>query len=126
MSKFNSKQDRIKMESAFIKHLINKHEEVDINNVNFEDMYSVKVVRAYSKVLTRCVDEGTFIAEHKGELLNSKSEWRQPRIIRNVIQSGGAEMAGGGNGFLRAGGQDGGVSVEGGEAVPPPLNPRVF
>ena len=26
VSKFNSKQDRIKMESAFIKHLINKHE----------------------------------------------------------------------------------------------------
>ena len=87
---------------------------------------SVKVVRAYSKVLTRCVDEGTFIAEHKGELLNSKSEWRQPRIIRNVILSGGAEMAGGGNGFLRAGGQDGGVRVEEVAAVAPPLNPRVF
>ena len=64
----------------------------------------MKVVRAYSKVLTRCVDEGTFIAEHKGELLNSKSEWRQPSIIRNVILCGGAEMAGGGlgNGFLGA------------------------
>ena len=103
-------------------------EDVDINNMNFEDMYSVKVVRAYSKVLTRCVDEGTFIAEHKGELLNSKSEWRQPRIIRNVILSGGAEMAGGrvGNGFLRAGGQEVGVRVEEVAAVAPPLNPRVF
>ena len=59
VSKFNSKQEKIKMESAFIKHLINKHVDVDINNVKFEDVYSVKVVRAYSKVLTRCVDEGT-------------------------------------------------------------------
>ena len=48
-----------------------------------------------------------FIAEHKGELLNSKCEWRQPSIIRNVIVSGGVEMARGGlgTGFLGIGGQ---------------------
>ena len=116
ISKFNSKQEKTKMESAFIKHLVNKHEDVDINHVKFEDVFSVKVVRAYSKVLTRCVDEGTFIAEHKGELLNSKSEWHQPSIIRNVIVSGGAEVVGGEQGRGR-GGQDGGGRVEGGVDV---------
>ena len=60
-----------------------------------------------------------FIAEHKGELLNSKLEWRQPSIIRNVIVSGGVEMARGGmgTGFLGYGGQDGGVWVDWGGAL---------
>ena len=31
----------------------------------------------------------------KGELLNSKTEWHQPRIIRTTVHTGGAEMAGG-------------------------------
>lgn len=115
VSKFNSKKDDVKKDSAFIKHLMNKHKEVDINTVNFEDVYDVKVIRAYRKVFTRGVDEGTNIGAHDGELLNSKSEWRQPSIIRNVIVSGGAEVLAGvqGGSFPRAGSSR---SAEGGVA----------
>ena len=37
--------------------------------------------------MNRGVEEGTFVLYHEGEVLNSKIEWRQPKI--------GAEMAGG-------------------------------
>ena len=98
ISKFNSKKDHIKKDSAFIKHLINKHKEVNIDKVKLKDVYDVRVIRAYRKVFTRGVDEGTNIGAHKGDLLNSKSEWRQPSIIRNVIVSGGADVLTGGQG----------------------------
>ena len=52
----------------------------------------MKVVKAYRKVMTRLVDEGTRITAQKGESLKSKSEWHQLRTIRNIIVSGGAEM----------------------------------
>ena len=35
------------------------------------------------------------MVNHEGEVLNSKNEWRQPKIIRTTILQGGAEMAGG-------------------------------
>ena len=50
-------------------------------------------MKAYQKVFTRLVDEGTNIAKHAGCVLNSKTEWHQPKIIRNVIIQGGAEVA---------------------------------
>ena len=36
-----------------------------------------------------------FIINYEGEILNSKTEWHQPKIIRTTILQGGAEMAGG-------------------------------
>ena len=45
---------------------------------------------------------------HNGEVLNSKTEWNQPRIIRTTIVQGGAEMVGGRVlPFQRDGGQEG-------------------
>ena len=43
---------------------------------------------------TRLVEEGTFIASHNGELLNSKSEWHQAKVVRTTTQvvQGGAEV----------------------------------
>ena len=73
--KFNSKQDHIKKDSAFIKHLINKHKEVNIDKVKLKDVYDVRVIKAYRKVFIRGVVEGTNIGAHEGDLLNSKSEW---------------------------------------------------
>ena len=98
--------------------MLNFHQEVDINTLKFEDIYDVKVLRAYRKPLTRGVDEGTNIGAHEGELLNSKSEWRQPSIIMNVIISGGAEVVAGGQGPIsqRTGHQGvAGVEMTGGE-----------
>ena len=46
-------------------------------------------------VMTRGAEEGTFIVNHEGDVLNSKIEWRQPKIIWTTILQGGAKMAGG-------------------------------
>ena len=45
-------------------------------------------------MFTRLADDGTNIAKHAGPVLNSKTEWHQPKIIRNVIIQGGVEVAG--------------------------------
>ena len=83
----------------------NKHENVDTVTEIFENLHDVKVVKTYRKGITRLVDEGKRIAAQ--ESLNSKSEWHQPRIIHNVIASGGAEMVAGRGpeDFLRTGRQ---------------------
>ena len=45
--------------------------------------------------MTRNIEEGTFIVNYEGEILNSKNEWHQPKIIRTTVVQGGAEMVGG-------------------------------
>ena len=45
--------------------------------------------------MTRQTEEGTFMINTQGELLNSKTEWHQPKIVRTTIYTGGAELAGG-------------------------------
>ena len=60
-----------------------------------------------------CVEEGTYIANHGGELLNSKSEWHQAKLIRTttrVVQGGADSLRQQG-----AGGRVGGVGQGGGD-----------
>ena len=45
--------------------------------------------------MTRQTEEGTFMINTVGELLNSKTEWHQPQIVRTTIHTVGAELAGG-------------------------------
>ena len=47
------------------------------------------------KIDARQTEEGTFMVNIKRELLNSKTEWHQPKIVRTTIHTGGAELAGG-------------------------------
>ena len=93
LSKFNSKTEHIRKESAFIKHLENSHGGRSPEK-EFSDYFNIEILKSYNKAFTKCVEEGTFIASHKGEVLNSKSEWHQAKIVRTtttVIQ-GGAEI----------------------------------
>ena len=88
MSKLNSKSEKIRSESAFYKHLMNSHWGKS-DEKTFSDSFEIKILKAYQKPLTMLVEEGTFISNHKGELLNSKNEWHKAKIIRtktNVIQ----------------------------------------
>ena len=55
----------------------------------------MEIVKAYNKPMSRQTEEGTFMINIKGELLNSKTEWHQPKLIRTTIHTGGAELAGG-------------------------------
>ena len=90
-SKFRSKLLHIREGSAFYIHMINEHEDVCLVNEPIDKFFEVNVLKAYQSILTRLVDEGTNIRKYRGPILNSKSEWHQPKIIRNVIIQGGAD-----------------------------------
>ena len=91
LSKFYSKTKKIRESSAFIKHKYGGFKEGDV----FEDYFEIFNEKAYKKPITRIIEEGVFIINYEGEILNSKTEWHQPKIIRTTILQGGAEMAGG-------------------------------
>ena len=81
-----------------------------MDELNFSDYFDIKILKAYKKPFTRLEEEGTYITSHKGELLNSKNEWHQAKLVRtttHVIQ-GGAEL------LQRAGGRGGGQPLGGG------------
>ena len=40
----------------------------------FEDYFTFEITKAYQKAITRGVEEGTFVVNHEGEVLNSKNE----------------------------------------------------
>ena len=94
LSKFYSKTKKIRESSAFIKHIENKHGGFKEGDV-FEDYFEIFIEKAYKKPITRIIEEGVFIINYEGEILNSKTEWHQSKIIRTTILQGGAEMAGG-------------------------------
>ena len=90
-------------------------------------------MKAYQKPLTRNIEEGTFIVNYQGEILDSKNKWHQTKIIRTTVIQGGAEMVGGQvQRFQRDGGSRtriGGADV-GGEAmivrsVEPAVGPQI-
>ena len=93
VSKFNSKSEKVRSESAFYKHLLNTHGGKD-DEKEFSDYFEIQILKSYKKPFTRLVEEGTFIASHNSELLNSKSEWHQAKVVRTTTQviQGGAEV----------------------------------
>ena len=93
LSKFNSKTEKVRSESAFFKHL-QSHHGGRSENKSFSDYFTIQILKAYKKPFTKCVEEGTLIANHEGELLNSKSEWHQAKIIRTTtsVVQGGADV----------------------------------
>ena len=100
VTKFNSKSEKIRSESAFYKHLVNSHGGKS-DDKTFSDYFEITILKAYRKPLTRLVEEGTFISSHKGELLNSKNEWHQAKLVRTttkVIQGGADVLQHGGGG----------------------------
>ena len=113
VSKFNSKSEKVRSESAFYKHLLNTHGGKE-DEKEFSDYFEIQILKSYKKPFTRLVEEGTFIASHNGELLNSKSEWHQAKVVRTTTQviQGGAEVVRtqqvGGRGGHGGGGRRGG------------------
>ena len=116
VSKFNSKSEKIRAESAFYKHVLNTHGGIS-DSETFADYFEIQILKAYKKPFTRLVEEGTFITSHKGELLNSKNEWHQAKIVRtttHVIQGGAGMLQGEGGGGSHGGGGGGGGHGGGG------------
>ena len=92
LSKFRSKNKELRESSAFYKHIQNEHGGLK-SGENFESYFPVvNIVKVYQKVLNRSIEEGTFMINHNGEILNSKTEWNQPRIIRTTILQGGPHV----------------------------------
>ena len=87
-------------------------------------------MKAYSKSFTKCVEEGIYIANHKGEVLNSKSEWHQAKVIRTttrVIQGGAKVLRqqGGQAGQGEGQGARQGAGQAAGQGAAPQQEPRV-
>ena len=51
---------------------------------NFAEYFEVRILKAYKKPFTMCVEEGTYISSHKGELLGSV--WHQSKLIRTTTR----------------------------------------
>ena len=79
--------------------MVNDHPDEELEGKPIDTYFEVNILKAYQKVLTRLVDEGTNLNSHNGPILNSKTEWHQPKIIRNVIIQGGAEAVKGNMGL---------------------------
>ena len=69
-----------KVTNALYKHKLMDHP-------NEEVKFEMEVLKSYKDPLSRLANEGVRINEHKpGELLNSKSEFHQPAIVRLQIE----------------------------------------
>ena len=84
---------------------------------NFSHDFEIQILKTYRKPFTRLVEEGTYISSHRGELLNSKNEWHQAKILRTTtrVVQGGAEVLhrGGGGGVQSLGRRVGGGRAQG-------------
>ena len=63
----------------FYKHLLNTYGGKD-DEKEFSDYLEIQILKSYKKPFTRLIEEGTLIASHNSELLNSKSEWHQAKV----------------------------------------------
>ena len=80
VSKFNSKKEKTRNQSAFMKHPINSHGGRE-QEKKCSDYFEIPILKAYTKAFTQSIEEGTYIASHQGEVLNSNSEWHQTKAI---------------------------------------------
>ena len=94
LSKYNSKKTDTMESSAFYKHALNANGG-DFQGNTIEELFDVEIVKAYSKPATRQTGEEIFMINVGGELLTSKTDWHQPRIIRSTVHTGGGELDGG-------------------------------
>ena len=84
------------------------------------DYLKIVILKADKKAFNKCVKEGTFISNHAGEKIYSKSEWHQTKVARetsNVVQEGAevlSQLASNPNpdGGGKQGGHQGGAPVQ--------------
>ena len=85
---FRSKNKETREASAFYKHIESEHGGVKQGECFETYFLAVNIVKVYTKVHNRNIEDGTFMINHAGEVINSKTEWNQPRIIRTTILQG--------------------------------------
>ena len=71
----NGGSQKLKEQSFMFNHQKDKHNSLPAN-------FKSQVIRSYSDSLSRQAGEGIFITKMSGEILNSKSEFYQPSIVK--------------------------------------------
>ena len=69
-SKFRSKTLKVREGSAFYIHMVNEHPDTPLEGKPIDTFFEVNILKAYQKVFTRLVDEGTHLNSHEGPVLN--------------------------------------------------------
>ena len=78
---------RKNVENAFYKHWHNCHETPSENDSVRLNNFEFKVEKSYQDPISRQINEMVRISNFQGTLLNSKSEWNAPPIIRIIAQN---------------------------------------
>ena len=73
------------LDLKIIKHLENSHGGRSPEKT-FSDYFDIEILKSYNRAFTKCVVERTYISSHKGEVLSSKSEWHQAKIVRTTTR----------------------------------------
>ena len=71
----NGGSQKLKEQSFMFNHQKDKHNSLPAN-------FKSQIIRSYSDSLSRQAGEGIFITKMSGEILNSKSEFYQPSIVK--------------------------------------------
>ena len=77
---FRSKSKKTKEESAFYKHIAQSHKDLYQERDELEKHFAFEILK------DREVDEGVRMIMHRGVLINSKTGWFSPSIVRTTIK----------------------------------------
>ena len=70
-------------ENALWKHIEGEH-----GGEKGDEIFTMRIDRGFKKALARQICEGVAIETCEGQVLNSKAEWNNSRIVRIVIEEG--------------------------------------
>ena len=69
LTKLYSSLQETREGSAFFRHIENKHGGLK-KGEHFENCFDILIIKSYKKPMTRNIEEGTFLINYQGEILN--------------------------------------------------------
>ena len=103
-------------DNAFYKHWRNFHETPYEKEFTRLENFEIKVVKSFKEPMSRQINEMVRIKNFEGTLLNSKSEWNAPPIIRIIAHNENESNPEKRNNI---------ASIKINSVQPPPLNTKV-
>ena len=83
MSRLKNKSE----ENAFYKHWRNHHEKPGESDSSRLENFEVRVEKLFREPMSRQINEMVRILNFQGTLLNSKSEWNAPPLVRIIAEN---------------------------------------
>ena len=74
-------------ENAFYKHWRNHHEKPGESDSSRLENFEVRVEKSFREPMSRQINEMVRILNFQGTLLNSKSEWNAPPLVRIIAEN---------------------------------------